>query len=797
MSHLILRATVLFALVIAVGSAHAHDSPCELTGTIRSVRSGNWSDPGTWGGRIPGASDTVNIATGHTVKVDGNTGSIAGVNVNCTGILEFDPLRSATLESTHNLVVSGTLRMRPSSHTVIQAIRFIGINENNFVGGGMDPLASDVGLWVMGEGQLDLHGSPKTSWTRATGAIAAGATSFAVQNADGWQAGDEISIAPTEAPRDIGWRMNLLQGTVDSTDFLNWFMKFDERTITSLSGTTLNLSASVSRDRPRVNNKWTAEVMNMTRNVRIEGTVRGRTHIFIHSNKPQNIKYAQFRHVGPRNGSTSSDYDPNDSSKRGKIVLGRYGIHFHHSMDGSRGSMVEGSVVRESGSRAYVPHVSHGITLRNNIAYRTHDTAYWWDPGEESHDSRWDGNIAALGYRQKFSAAGYILGKGQNNVARNNVAVGIMSDDGHNLGAYTWSANNEGVWIFENNLAHNNSSALTVWQNTSRPHDINKFEAYHNFIGIFHGAYANAYRYHSLNLYANMLGIEMHAAALDGQQWDNILVDSGGIGEYGVALVGSPVETGLPILLRDVTIRGHRKAGIYEAVSSDFFKSMDVVHCDIMAPQIVFAADARNFEQIRVQPREGQSYVLKKSQGSYFVPEANAYRTDIAPFAPRVWGTGGGLKGEYFDGVNFDRLVSTQLDFMLMFDEWGSDGAHYKLGMTNYSVRWTGKIMPQYSETYTFVLGSGGGHRLWINGQLIMNLWNEHYPDVYESVPIQLQAGQLYNITLEYFNGADSRSSVNLKWRSASQREQYVPQSQLYPPPDFVPSLDHNWHTHH
>jgi hypothetical protein len=279
----------------------------------------------------------------------------------------------------------------------------------------------------------------------------------------------------------------------------------------------------------------------------------------------------------------------------------------------------------------------------------------------------------------------------------------------------------------------------------------------------------------------------MHAAAVDGQQWDNLLVDSGGIGDYGIVLTGSPVETGLPILLRDATIRGHRKAGIYEAVASDSFKSMDVVHCNIAPPQIVFADYAREFEQIRVQPREGQSYVLKKSEGSYFVPEANAYRTDIAPFAPRVWGTGIGLKGEYYNGVNFDSLVSTQLDFMIMFDEWGSDGAHYKLGMTNYSVRWTGKIMPQYSEAYTFVLGSGGGHRLWINGQLIMDLWSEHYPDVYESAPIQLQAGQLYDIKLEYFNGEDPRSKVNLKWRSASQPEQHVPQSQLYPPPDFVP----------
>ena len=43
---------------------------------------------------------------------------------------------------------------------VTHTLRFVGIDERDFVGGGMDVLESDVGLWVMGSGRLDIRGEP-------------------------------------------------------------------------------------------------------------------------------------------------------------------------------------------------------------------------------------------------------------------------------------------------------------------------------------------------------------------------------------------------------------------------------------------------------------------------------------------------------------------------------------------------------------------------------------------------------------------------------------------------------------
>ncbi len=75
---------------------------------------------------------------------------------------------------------------------------------------------------------------------------------------------------------------------------------FEDRTIKAVSGTSITLNSGATRPHPVVNNQWTAEVMNLTRNVRIEGTPTGKGHIFIRSTQPHTIKYIAIRNMGAR-----------------------------------------------------------------------------------------------------------------------------------------------------------------------------------------------------------------------------------------------------------------------------------------------------------------------------------------------------------------------------------------------------------------------------------------------------------------------------------------------------------------
>lgn len=358
-----------------------------LFGSIASTKSGNWSDPSTWGGRLPEIEDTALISSGHTVTFDMATSKIAGVNVSNGGTLEFEKNKSATLESTRNIIIEGLFRINPVNDKVIHILRFVGIDESRFVGGGLDIIDSDTGLWVMGAGKLDFLGAKKTSWTRVTDSVGAGATSFSLKdNPEGWAEGDEIVLVPTDTPEENTQNYDDVRKVMND----KFAEKFEQRTISKVNNTSVTVTAPFSHN---AHNKvvassgltWTAEILNLNRNVRIEGTATGKTHIFIRSSVPQRIEYCALRYMGPR-----KDYDGN---RRADMVAGRYAIHFHHCGYGSKGSQVNGNVVSDCGNHSYVPHVSHGITMAHNVAYKCIEMSFWYDFGQMTHYLTWEHKI--------------------------------------------------------------------------------------------------------------------------------------------------------------------------------------------------------------------------------------------------------------------------------------------------------------------------------------------------------------------------------------------------------------------
>ena len=70
---------------------------------VRSVRSGNWSDAATWGGKIPANTDKALIDNDHTVLYDLELTTVNGIEVN--GTLQFDPNKTVTLQSSKNVHV--------------------------------------------------------------------------------------------------------------------------------------------------------------------------------------------------------------------------------------------------------------------------------------------------------------------------------------------------------------------------------------------------------------------------------------------------------------------------------------------------------------------------------------------------------------------------------------------------------------------------------------------------------------------------------------------------------------------
>ncbi len=421
-----------------------------------------WNDPTSWlDGTVPGPDDVAVVTGRIIVSADVD---VAGIRIEPGGILQLNGSRSVTVNSTGNIVNKGRLILRPTSIDVTHRIQFHGVNEKAFVGGGMSVVNSDVGLWTVDAGVLDAQGTPRTAWNR-TGSDPT------------WQSSDELVAAPNQPG--------------DSTNFAPFVMGSAVPTVNGPHG------------------QVATEVLNLSRNVWIEGTPQGRAHVmFAHCSNPQTIRHIGIRHVGPR----QADGGFTDG------VTGRYGLHFHHCGDGTRGTIVEGVLVRDGGHRGFVPHMSHGITFRDCIAHNVFDAGFWWDLEDVSHDIIFDRCVAAKILTDPdfrgYDCDGFTLGEGLGNKALGCVAVAVRGRK-VNAGGFQWpsTANlGDNVWVFEDNVAHNNRDAgFSIWQNDHNPHIVTRPLSYHNGVGISHGAYINNYLIEDGVLFGNDVDLVQHS----------------------------------------------------------------------------------------------------------------------------------------------------------------------------------------------------------------------------------------------------------------------------------------------
>jgi len=143
---------------------------------------------------------------------------------------------------------------------------------------------------------------------------------------------------------------------------------------------------------------------------------------------------------------------------------------------------------------------------------------------------------------------------------------------------------------------------------------------------------------------------------------------------------------------------------------------------------------------------------------------------------PTANSTEQGLRGEYFKGVALTgKPLLTRIDARIAF-RWdrgaptdslvarGEIAAGDGLPSDNYSVRWTGQLLPPVSGVYELNVSANDGVRLKINGKTLIDFWELAERLRSHNVQIELEAGKAYDITLEYFE--DIRDAeIRLGWR--------------------------------
>jgi ferric-dicitrate binding protein FerR (iron transport regulator) len=332
---------------------------------------------------------------------------------------------------------AGVIAMRPGS-----SLEFVGATAEQFIGGGenYDPrFAQDYGLWIGGEGVLDIRGTPKAGWNR-TGQDST------------WLGTDEYYITPIEH-NEFAVR--------------KWARGTD-----------------VPQADPRVP---AAEVINVTRDI----VITGPGHIHISSRQPQRIEYVELRNLG-----ISKNFGPLPSRSvlqicnggngtRGTIIRGVAAVDARGRVfviQGSHGVTLEDCVSVNSYAEGFwsAPAIAtneltitrlciSGVAMPRTIAPKIQLPA------------------VALAGGIKLSMHDSVVSGAQGGRMSHGFEWLSSADN------YDWPS----VWDFKDNAAHNNHGAGVHLSFSGRaPHHLNGLILYRNsFAGIESGSYSNAIRY--------------------------------------------------------------------------------------------------------------------------------------------------------------------------------------------------------------------------------------------------------------------------------------------------------------
>ena len=139
----------------------------------------------------------------------------------------------------------------------------------------------------------------------------------------------------------------------------------------------------------------------------------------------------------------------------------------------------------------------------------------------------------------------------------------------------------------------------------------------------------------------------------------------------------------------------------------------------------------------------------------------------------------GGLRGEYWDNSWMrGSPVTTRVDTVVNFS-WAF-GALTFSASDFVSVRWSGAVVPPFTERYTFRALADDRCRLWVNDELLIDKWDT--PSGHNSVgttSLALNAGALHAIRFEY-RELRGRAHARLFWKSKSTPVQVIPADRLF-----------------
>jgi hypothetical protein len=119
-------------------------------------------------------------------------------------------------------------------------------------------------------------------------------------------------------------------------------------------------------------------------------------------------------------------------------------------------------------------------------------------------------------------------------------------------------------------------------------------------------------------------------------------------------------------------------------------------------------------------------------------------------------------RGNYYNNQIFGQLFAFRDDPTIDF--FWSGAPMPGMFENQFSVRWTGRIVPRVTDQYVFRARSDDGVRVYLNGELIIDEWRDQAAANFDSAPRLLAAGSVYNIRVDFYDSV-SVAEIRLYWR--------------------------------
>src|SRR5581483_1770942 len=148
--------------------------------------------------------------------------------------------------------------------------------------------------------------------------------------------------------------------------------------------------------------------------------------------------------------------------------------------------------------------------------------------------------------------------------------------------------------------------------------------------------------------------------------------------------------------------------------------------------------------------------------------------------------TAAGILGEYFPNTSLLGNASfARQDVRIDFD-WGAnllpggstDPKYAQVGPDNFSIRWSGQLIPAFSETYTFKTITDEGVRLFLKPSssstwtTVVDDWSSHTVKE-DTGTFTMTRGTVYDVRMEYYERTGP-AVARLRWSSPSTPEEVI-----------------------